>query len=428
LLKKHIILFCCIIISIFLGETKIAYAEALNQEAIEKSFNSAKTSREKAILEAFQSAENKITLPKEKAGFFSFILSQISPYFSLNTEYNDNIYLTKDNPKSDITNIFNPGIKFVPKEGGESKWKTEFDIGTNIYNNLRHSEQNSQTPYINFLLQIGQRKRILKIKQAFEKVLIATSSLESGTEGISEYSVYNTGLNYKRTYNRLGYELDYQKTTYNYEKEFKSTNNYFDHNFGITGFIIPPAMPKTEVFWEYNYGQIEYTKTASTSRNADYFKYGIGIRGEITKKIKGVVKFGYQQRDNKEGSDYATTTVNVNLNYRFLPKDNLALKIMRQINESSYAGEGASKENGLSLNYQHIFNQRLNSDIGIAYSQSKNNSNRKDNLYTYSLGLSYSFRSWLQSNIKYTHQEKDSNFINSDYKNNSFSLGLRMGF
>ncbi len=380
--------------------------------------------KEQAVTAALGEAETK-----EQGEGFAFILSRLHPYAKIKTVYNDNIYLTPDTVKGDWVNTLTPGIKFLLGQEGldiEGQ-RLKLDLGGVLTSYYAHSQANRQKPYANFLLELGKGSHKLMLTERFRRDVTTTSTLTpSGPGGIVDYTNNNTDFSWEATYHRLGYELGYTRDASLYAKDFKASNSYEDQMARLTGFFQP--LPKTRFLMEYNYGKFDYNKSASHSDNSDYHKIWLGVKGEITKKISGLTKFGYEFRDYKGGTDYSGATVNLDLTYGYSPATSFLLHFLYGNKPGNYRSDGYVKGTDFSLSLLHLLSHRIKFQLNLDYADDKYHSGTDDKIYICAPRLEYLFRKWLSVYLEYKFEKRQSNRPTDKYENNVCALGTNVEF
>lgn len=393
--------------------------------------------REMAIIEAFREANMLMAMQHTEEIRFeeslsSFILQRLHPYASLTVDYDDNIYLTDTDQKGYIINKLRPGIKFIlgTEKPVEKKSRIELDLGTEAkYYVSKPSLSAILFPYASFSSSIEGARHKLIFNYSFNRIEQAKSKINSGQEGFVDYSQTNADLGWEVMYNRLGFALDYKMVYYLYGGQFEAGSTYRDQTVGIEGFFRPISLPKTRFLLEYDLGKVKYTKASSNDSDSDYSRVWIGARDQFTKKTSGLVKFGYEKRDYKDGAHANLDTIKIDLNYQYSPKTEFLLKIKRANMQSPNRTNGTSETNTFSLSSRTLLRPRLTLKLGLEYSDSKyKDSNRKDKVFGCSGKLEYALHEWLTMYLGYQYAEDDSNLSINSYKNNVYSLGMGVTF
>ncbi len=395
--------------------------------------------REKAMLLAFRDAQISDAIEKAEAGrsdkeksrlqkkiarseAISDVLSAFHPYVNVENKFNDNIFLIEKNTESDLINTLTPGVSFILAEPD-----IKLDFGVVLSSYLEHPEFNRQRPYLDAYYRLGKYDHSLTLENRFKENITATSELATGGKGIVDYDSNVTKVGWESRFNRIGFDLDYKRNAYYYQDDYKASNSYEEQSAGVAAFM--QAFPKTRFFLEYDYGVVDYMKSASDPNNSNYNKIWAGVRGGLTAKASGLAKFGYEMRSYKAGTDYDAFAAEVDLSYKYSPKTSFLLGMSRQAREAGYASEGFNKQYNVGLSCLYDFSDRISFDWGIlSYTRDNYEKGRLDNTYRTAIGLNYAFREWLKFGLNYRFSKKDSNITNGGYTDNAITLKTELDF
>jgi len=389
--------------------------------------------KEEAVRQAFQEAEIKLisgTEAKSEGGVFAKLPSYLHPYLDAGINYNDNIWRVEDDVRGDLFFNFRPGLKFILGEFEEpaeiTQQQLSLDLGALIVRSLYRSvDLNREAPYFELAYNFGKGRNKINFKHNFERGYDLSSSLRVDIPGLSEYLYNGTDLSWEYSFNRLGLELGYSRRSQLYYKNFKARNTYIDNMAVLTGFF--KISPKTRIFAEYNYGRMEYDKAPTDKDNYDYNNFWIGARGNLTRKLTGLVKFGFQNHQyDKENRNSAA--VQTDLSYKLSPKDILLLNIGYGERDTGYVDEGNDKYFQAKLGIGHAFTSRLSLYGAASYVKDDYDSGRHDDTYHCSLKLDYAFREWMKIGLGYDYRYRLSNKRRADYRSNGYFLRTEVAF
>ncbi|HCJ65808.1 MAG TPA: hypothetical protein DHV62_00400, partial [Elusimicrobia bacterium] len=192
--------------------------------------------------------------------------------------------------------------------------------------------------------------------------------------------------------------------------------------------------PKTSLLTEYTYGQIKYPYRLG--RDAEYHLFLTGVRGKLTAKLSGLVRFGYQIRNYQTLKDWQGLSIWTNLNEKFSSVNEVNLALERAINESEFTDENYYLANAISVNFSQIFPESgLNLGIGLnlrneEYPKPVGNPPRirEDKIFGYSISLGYKFWRLPLGGLTYSSTQRNSNFNEYDYNTQTISLSIRRLF
>lgn len=407
--------------------------------------------REEAMIYSFQDAEDKISgIPEEEAEkevapvvnreeimqsslkktqdkasvgeTLAFLKTRLHPYVSLETTYTDNLFLSETGIKGDVINVISPGLKFILGEQvpGKDNDRLELDMGVaaNVFS--YNPRLNRQQPYGRLSAQVGRGNNKFILDSSFRKDYAVNSSLTTGSSGLTNYTLNDTNVIWGYEKKRFGFDLGYNRTAYLYAGRYKASNSYTDQTYMLTGFF--QYFPKTRLLVEYDYGRVDYTKTASTTNDNRYHRLWVGVKGNITKKTSGLVKYGYEARDYKGKKDKDGDTVKVELEHKYSRRTSLLFSVTRGLKEATTISDTFDEGLDSSLRLIYVFNRRLSMTSGFSYINDKYKSGRKDYTYSPLVYLQYNFQKWLKMRLGYKYQERDSNQVDNSYKNHVYSL------
>jgi hypothetical protein len=281
-------------------------------------------------------------------------------------------------------------------------------------------------PDVDFQYKLGKGKNKLLLRQTIHPSIESLSSIQVGGQGQISLYQSDSGIEWEQSFNRIGYNLGYDRSATYYESSNKD-NNYLDQSFKVGTFM--QAFPKTRFFVETQLGRGEYTEAADNQNDVDYWKTYFGVQGNLSKKTVGIVKAGYQYRDYKSGNQLNEPFVEANLNYDYSPKTKLSMRLSRDSREGYYAADGFDENYTAAFGAKYIINSRLNADLDILeYMHDKYESGRKDDTYSSTIGLNYIFRRWMTMTLSVTHIQRDSTNSEAAYDNNKCTLSLKAEF
>jgi hypothetical protein len=156
----------------------------------------------------------------------------------------------------------------------------------------------------------------------------------------------------------------------------------------------------------------------------DHF-FNVGLRGDLTEKLDGFFKIGYQVREFDEGQDddsSETVSVDGNLSYQATEKIRLTGVFSRDFDSS---GVGNSVERTSStLRATYSFNRAFSasSNIGYTYVDYSRQNDREDDLIAFGITGSYRPNEFLVFQAGYQYSNNDSSINQSSYTKHLLSL------
>lgn len=430
-MRRVVVIFTLVVL------TLIFYPLAFADEAVDMKDNAENQAlQEEAMRQAFQDAAiNDFSDKSETSLFNNKFLSRLHPYLGVNLIYSDNVYETNSNIQSDLYTEINPGIKLIlgnSKGGFETQNINQnlvLDLGVDINHSFyRSAALNFEAPYAGLAYALESRNNLVSLKQLFRSDYELVSNISAGANGITHYQSNITSLLWEHRFNTLGVGLGYDRTSKDYYGIYKQTNTYVDNMGSVTGFWA--LTHKTRIFMEYDFGFYDYPRAVNSNDNFNYYQIWAGARGELTNKIKGLVKIGSESREYKTSpkTSMERMAVEVDLNYKQSPKNSFLLSLYRGLLNTDYVSQGADDGYGFSLGFAHNFSSKLSFNASVGYEEDEYQSGTITKTTLASLGLRYAFRKWVKMELKYDFNNRAANNEINEFKVNRYSLLAKMEF
>jgi len=218
------------------------------------------------------------------------------------------------------------------------------------------------------------------------------------------------------------------------------TNKRYDNNRAITvsrdmdtmggglSFFYPVA-PKTDAVIEARYKRYDYKLfTATTNLDSSEQSYFGGLDWQATAKTSGNLRLGYQKKRFSNPTLIGGSGFTWELGMDWAPKTYSTFNLQTKGGFSETDGLGSFlKSKGVSLGWQHEWNEKLSHHIDTSYTENKyvgTVTGRTDKLTTAGLGVDYQLVRWLGIGVAYDHTVRNSNAANAGYKDNIYSVNL----
>ena len=359
---------------------------------------------------------------------------KVTPSMTYEGEYDDNLFRTPSNEKSDYINHFIPGITLEATPGNsEIKAGGKADI-------LRYSEftnQDTERYYAN-LDSIFRFDRLeLRLKEDFAHTDEFPSS-ELATRIKHNDNYLGGGFDYD-VFERWGIGLD---TTW-------GNIYYLDHSFDFlsenqytyaTKFYYR-ITEKTRVFGEYDFVQ-EWFGFDQT-RNDNRHRALLGVSGDLTERLSLTAKGGYERLNflSSTQSDQNQNSFVMSLegNYKPVERLQISLLLSQEPIPSTFANNLVYTPFSATLGITYAFTPKIliipRGYFGVdRYGQAALNADtntqekRLDYLYGGGLGIRYQLQKWIQLEANYDYQDRRSNFSTFNYGDNRiwFTVTLSM--
>ncbi len=189
-----------------------------------------------------------------------------------------------------------------------------------------------------------------------------------GTGIYTELDKFRTNLaNLILTYSiadRFKFRFDYSNFIVNYEASRNDFRDRIDNT--ISAYIFYRFKPKTTLFIEYEYFDINYDEDfISNSKEHHYFS---GLKWDITAKSKGSIKAGYGIKDFEGTSEKSKDVlIEAQIDHKFTPKTSIKVKLSRKTNETNILTTDFILSNILEIEYTQRIRRKITSNIDLMY-------------------------------------------------------------
>jgi len=363
----------------------------------------------------------------------------IHPIFALKQGFDDNVFLTDTDKKSDSVTTVLLGLGIEP-ELNRHELKVDYiaDLqyfGKNTSQNTENHNVNAEaTLHFNeWRVEFSDHFRYFENRAGSEDTArIPRTSNVTNVKVIYEFNKLDLGINYE---NRLeDYRSDNAIGSFN-----GRALTYQDLDSNENSGEVEAAFhfwPKTSVLFSSRYGTLVHD-TGSKS-DSDYFDILTGLRGELTAKgtIEGKIGYRNQNYDQNAG-DFQSVIYHVSFVENFTERDILEIDIDRTTHDTTYKGNAYFKSTLVSGQYAHGFTDKVTGTVSGSYRLNKypvattegtKTEKREDDFWRAGLGLSYELPKWGTVDLDYTYSQKASNFDTFDYNNNLVSLSATVEF
>lgn len=378
----------------------------------------------------------------------------IHPFLAVTEYYTDNVFYTRDNRKSDFATILSPGIWLALPHVYEKLLKIDTSNISPGGFSLSKPQEEDFKRYQLYLFYNADIERFSKYSSEDTVSHRAEGSLQYNLRGglslevidqfIASHDARGTGITTEL--DKFRSNLASITTSYEVSERFKLrvdyTNFFLDYtadrnNFrdrddnALSGYVFYKVQPKTSLFLQYEFLDITYREDNSfDSREHHWFG---GVQWNVTAKSKGSVKAGYGIKDFAHSSSGSSNDfiLEAQMDYQFTPKTSVILKASRKTNETNIENTDFILSNTMEVQYLQKLTGKIMADIKFAYSNDTYKEDLtfdgvtkrlEDNYYLGVFALQYKFKEWLQLDLGYVYDRRDSNFADFDYTNNTAFL------
>jgi hypothetical protein len=355
---------------------------------------------------------------------------KVTPSISYTGEYDDNVFRSQFNKRSDYSNTYSPGVT-VEANPGKHELKALYRADFIRY--LSHTTNDSDRHTASLLANFNFNRLAARFSGEFRRTDdFPTTELttriprnEYTTTGGFDYDVFQVwGVGFdvaRANVHYLRSDLDIlSRNSYTY-----ATNVYYR------------VTTKTRMFAEYNFVReiFEFDKSRDNNRHRGL----VGVRGELTERLHMTGKLGYEHldfhADTRSGQDNFVTSINAD--YKPLERLGIGLSLKRSVESSTFTGNPQFENFMTNLFITYALTPKVtltpHGFFGVdLYRESATNidllEKRVDYNYGGGLGIRYELQKWIRLDGNYDFSRRDSNFNSNDYDDNrvSFTLTLSM--
>jgi hypothetical protein len=356
---------------------------------------------------------------------------ELTPYLGLQSQTDDNIYLQQNSPKSSMINSVTPGLDLLFPMGNNQlglKWHSDL---------IEYTENPSLNNTMNNYLDLsGKYNFPVGLFVNFGNEWIATTDpltteLIQRTKRIQNNFISEVGYKFAEKYT---VKAGFSQTLHDYiDETFKQPLNRRE-SLGSAE-LAYNISPKTSVVADYGMGQIDYA-FASNLNSSKFNQYLVGLKGQLTTKTLGQVKFGAREKKYNDltGKDISLGILEVATVTNFTDNTSLSLSANRSDVESTFTNNNYYITTLGSLG----LNQRIYKNWNLAFNgtyavdgypnASIGDEEREDQYVNTSLALNYEAMKWLTISATFNYKNRDSNFDIYDYVDDVFGLSAKLTY
>ena len=388
-----------------------------------------------------------------RAGSFTIL-----PFYSTAEEYNSNVFYKDPNAgkvSDDFVTHFKPGVD-VKSNWSRHALNLSFDTDITAYSKI-----GAQANYHDLKTQVDgrldfTRSSFLTGGFAYNSVHESRGSVDQ-TAGIGPTFLTTKLIDtfYNQKFNRVSLKTGLDTIRYDYDNVLTSTGlvlqmqtrNHWEYVPSMRlGYEI---QPEYEAFVKFSSKQVDYdslvlSNGAGTAYNRSSSGYNAlgGLAFDLTGLLTGDISVGYLDRNYQDIRLPSISGINgfVNLKWRPTALSTITGKFSHDINETTQLGVAGVMASAIDLGVEHELKRNILLKMGGTYSTldyqgfdtstsiTQNQQNRVDNLYGGNIGAKYLFNRYLNTDLTYTYQNRDTNYLNNNYNVNQVMLNLRGQF
>ncbi|MFC4701995.1 outer membrane beta-barrel protein [Glaciecola siphonariae] len=188
----------------------------------------------------------------------------------------------------------------------------------------------------------------------------------------------------------------------------------------------------TDAVFEARYTSIDYQFALNPMNvlDSDEVSYLVGIEWKATAQTSGFAKVGYQEKDFESSLREDFDGFDWELGVLWEPVDYSSLEFITSSGTNETNGEGNFiRDNRFSLEWKHEWLERLRSSVQISFANERYEGQlidgfdiRSDDNRRLRASVYYQFRRWLNFELGYVYDERESNRDAIDFDRNQFIL------
>ncbi len=216
---------------------------------------------------------------------------------------------------------------------------------------------------------------------------------------------------------KFKFELDYSNYDIDYKSSDVSYRNRNDNSIGISAFY--QFWPKTSLFVEYDFSDIDFDGGTSTDSTED--RYYAGATWDMTANTRGTLKLGYIQKDFVAPAieDQEGFSIELQTQHTLTPKRGLQINGYRKFNESDFGNASTFLSTGIDIALLQRFTEKWSGTFDVSFQKNEYKGfDRTDDLFGIGPAIRFEPRKWLIFDLGYYYYLNNSNITTYDYDAN----------
>lgn len=371
----------------------------------------------------------------------------LKPRFTAVAGYSDNVYyLPADSPleelgliesRDDINFVLSPGLTARLGRPEATEW-VEFSYRFDQILFLENTDSDSPNHYFTLGAGVAGSRLEYDCNNSFQLLSSILTGYEATVDGVALPSG-NVDRNYFNLNHNLAYALT-AKSRVRVEgslgiREYTGSDQqqirYLDsQDWRVRAGYDYALSQKLRLAGLLHYGQQIQTSNTPNRPDppqADIFGGSVTATGNLTSKLSGNIRVGYEYRDFEDAESDGYPLVGLGLTQRFTEKTSLSLDYNRGGSVSATTGAGTVTDSvGLAVQ-QTLGTSRpwfLNAAVRYVHNDYVEQDQTLEN-FRVTLGAAYQLRKWASVFINYTFELGERTTF--DYDVNQVNLGLSLG-
>ena len=346
---------------------------------------------------------------------------EIHPFLALQERFNDNVFNTSADKKSDFSTVITPGLQLLfPRVKKKYHLELIYQADLERFNKFKSENANNHKAAGKFEVKFP-----VGLEFAASDEFIRNHD-PRGVNISGELDFFRTNLaSASAAYNvsdRFKIRLDYSNYIVDYEAGRNDFRNRTDN--ALAAYVFYRFQPKTSAFVEYEYVVIDF-RSSDEFDSKEHHLFG-GITWDVTGKTKGTVKAGYGSKTFQDPTieGFKGYLMELIIDHNFTPRHSIKIKGARRTNETNVFGTSFFITTGASIEYFQKFTGKITGTAAISYGRDSFHGDlpRRDDARQAGIGLIYQFKKWLRTEAKYSYTKRKSTENEFNYRNNTYYL------
>ncbi len=359
----------------------------------------------------------------------------VLPKLDVSEQYNDNIYATESDEKSDFITNVSPAVNI------KSLWSRH---SLNLHAGLSQYWYNSHSSENRLDWNVGADGRLDVLRDTYltadagyqqaHEDRGSPNSLASAAEP-TEYDLFDSSLGLHQRFNRVTASLTGTYDNYDYKNVPRNDGTEINEDARDRKEYLGAlrlgydVSPDTNVYVEGSLNKRDYNQiTNGVDRSSDGYAAVVGSDFKLSRLAEGEVFVGYQKQnyDDEQFSSNGGLAYGAKVNWFVTPLTTVRFSADSTIDESidPLASGYKAQQVGLGVDHELLRNLVLSGDI--AYENDDfGDISRKDDVTSATLGATYLLNNFFAVGLNYGIVDRNSNVSGADYTQNRVGITIR---
>jgi len=394
-------------------------------------------------------AQSQVTTPSERmAKDFAPVGARVGsflviPKADVSVAYNDNIYATTNNAKSDIITTVTPEIS------ARSNWNRHA-LNAIVRGEIQRYADKDQEDQENFLVATDGRLDVLRKTSLGGGVAFERSHEERGNPNTTASAKEPTQVNTLTA--RAGVQRELGKVVARFDTEAKQIA--YEDNRTTGGTLINGGLRDrneytqalrvgyrlTDQFEGFVRGTVDTRaydhkgSTANRNRSSHGNLVVAGTSFDVSGKTNGEVYAGVMARNYVDAGfeDVSEPTFGGKVTWNATQLTSLIGKIDRTVEETTIGGSSAYVSTAYKADVEHALTRSIVLKGGVGFANNdyhgRTGNQRSDDIVSANVGADYALNRGLKAGVGYTYRDRSSNVSGGDYSRDTVLVKLTGSF